>query len=174
MAASSNMTHLYEWNHLSCAGASPLDDIYDIDDEDDICDWYGPEDHGFKRTPVPVQSAYQDRCALRGTHRGTRSSDALARRFTNWKSKQISSRRDFRPWKSHYKDSTLRTHSDQNPKPLVSPKPAVEVRLRSQAKHFNDHSNRLRNCNKQVALPIPTGFDLNIATWTVERPKGDL
>ena len=35
MAASSNRTHIYEWNHLSYEGASPLD----IDDEDDVCDW---------------------------------------------------------------------------------------------------------------------------------------
>ena len=127
-------THIYEWNHLSYGGQSPLD-IYDIADEDGIYDWYGPEDHEFKETPVPVQCGYQDRCGVRGTHRGTRSSDALERRFTNWKFKQISSRRDFRAWKSHYKDSTLRTHGDQNPKPVICPKPAVEIRLHSKAKN---------------------------------------
>ena len=51
---------------------------------------------------------------------------------------------------------------------LQGPKPAVEIRLGSQAKNFNDHSNRLRNCNKKVALPVPTCFDLNLATWNVE------
>ena len=95
MGASMRRTHIYEWSHLSYGGASPFDNIYDIDDEDNIYDWYGPEDHEFKRTPVPAQCVYQDRCALRGTHRGTRSSDALVRRFTNWKPKQLSSRRDF-------------------------------------------------------------------------------
>ena len=103
MAASSKSTNIYEWSQLSYEGASPLDDIYDIDDEDDICDWLGFEDCELQTTPLPVQSGYQDRCALRGTHGGTRSSDALARRFTNWKSKQILSRRGFRAWKSHYK-----------------------------------------------------------------------
>ena len=134
-----------------------------------MCDWYGSDNLEFQGPPLPVQSGYQDRCTLRGTHRGTRSFDALARRFINWKAKQVTSRRDFRAWKSHHnKDSTLRTHGDQNPKPLVCPKPAVEIRLRSQAKSFTDHSNRLRSSNKKVALPTPTGFDLNIATWNVE------
>ena len=114
--ASMRRTHIYEWNHLSYGGASPHCKIYDTDDDDDIYDWYGLADHEFKETPVPVQYGYQDRCALRGTNRGTRSSDALDRRVTNWKSKQISSRRDFRAWKSHYKDSTLQTLiSIQNP-----------------------------------------------------------
>ena len=159
-------TNTYEWNHLNYEWVNPLEDIYDIDDEDDRCDW--SENLEFQGPPLPVQSGYQDRCALRGTHRGTRSPDALARRFTHWKSKQVTSRRDFRAWKSHFKDSTLRTHGDQNPKPLVCPKPAVELRLRSQAKSFKDHSNRLRSSDRKVALPVPAGFDLNVATWNVE------
>ena len=113
---------------------------------------------------MPAQSGYQDRCALRGTHKGTRSPAAIARRFTNWKTKQVTSRRDFRAWKSHFKDSTLRTHGGQNPKPLVCPKPAVENRLRSQSKMFADRANRLRSSDKRVALPVVTGFVLNIAT----------
>ena len=60
MDASRRRTHIYEWNHLSYGGASPLGDIYDIDDEDDVYDWYGPEDHEFKRTPVPVHCGYQE------------------------------------------------------------------------------------------------------------------
>ena len=122
-------------------------DVYDIDDEDDI---YGMVLNTTSLRDLLYQSSAATKTdALsgvlieeldRGTHRGTRSFDALVRRFTNWKSKQVSSRRDFRAWKSHYKDSTLRTHGDQNPKPLVCPKPAVQVRLRSQAKNFNGHS----------------------------------
>ena len=103
MEAPSSRTHIYEWNHLSYGGAGPLSDIYDIDDEADRYDWYGPVDHEYQNTPVPVQCGCQDRCALRGTHRGTRSSYAPERRFTNWKAKQTCSRRDFRAWKSHFR-----------------------------------------------------------------------
>ena len=63
---------------------------------------------------------------------------------------------------SHFKDSTLRTHGNKNPKPLVCPKPAVEIKRRSQSKVFADHANRLRSSDKKVALPVLTGFDLNM------------
>ena len=42
------------------------------------------------------------------------------------------------------------------------------MRFRSKAKLTHDHINRLRTCNKKVAMSLPTGFDLNIATWNVE------
>ena len=161
METSNRMTNIYEWNHLPYGGDDTPDDVYDMDDADDIADWRGPKGHECSALPS-VQCGYQDRCALRGTHGGVRSEEATNRLFQGWKSRQIKSRRDSRPWKSSYKDSTLRTHGDQNPKPLICPKPAVSMSFQSKAKQ--DHINRLRNCNKIVALPLPTSFDLTIAT----------
>ena len=59
---------------------------------------------------MEVQCSYQDRRALRGSHRGQRSESSCARRFDSWKQQQRTSTQDFRQWKSKYKDSTLRTH----------------------------------------------------------------
>ena len=91
-----------------------------------------------------------------------------ARRFDSWKQQQRTSRQDFRQWKSKYKDSMLRTHGDQNPKPLVCPTPTAQYRLHSQSKKFSKGPNQLRQSDKSTSVSQPTGFDINIATWNVE------
>ena len=53
-------TNIYEWSHLSYEGDSPFDDIYDIDDEDDRCDWCCSEHLEIQGIPLPVRSGYQD------------------------------------------------------------------------------------------------------------------
>ena len=116
---------------------------------------------------MEVPCGYQDRRALRGSHRGRRSESSRARRFDSWK-QQRTSRQDFRQWKSKYKDSTLRTHGDQNPKPLVCPTPTAQYRLHSQSKKFSKGPNQLRQSDKSTSVSLPTGFDINIATWNVE------
>ena len=113
-----------------------------------------------------VPRGYQDQRALRGTHRGVRSFNSFQRKFDSWKSKQRSSRQDYRLWKS-----TLRTHGDQNPKPRVCPTSAAQYRLcsqDSQAKKFSKGSNQLRHSEKTATTPLPKGFDINIAAWNVE------
>ena len=163
----SSAQNIYHWNHLRYAGSGP-DDIY-ISDVDDEYDDAGLSDqHLDQDCAIGVPCGYQDRRALRGSHRGTRSEASRTRRFTSWKQKQKDSRQDFRIWKSSYKDSTLRTHGDQNPKPLTCPKSTAQIRLQSQASSFANNANQLRNSCKSVAAPLPTGFDIHIATWNVE------
>ena len=87
---------------------------------------------------------YQNRRALRGSHRGIRCPESEQRRFASQKSKQQSSRRDYRQWKSNFKDSTLRSHCDQNPKPLKCPTTAALNRLQSQPRRCSKGSNQLR------------------------------
>ena len=122
----------------------------------------------YHRAPTySVQSGYQDRRALRGTSRGYRSQSSYARRLASPKSKQQESRKDFRQWKSRCKDSSL-THRDQDPNPLICPKPAAQYRLCSQSRSYSQGYNQLRHVNKPVAVPVPTGFSLQLATWNVE------
>ena len=156
-------------NHLRYEGLGP-DDIYvsDVDDKQDDSGSHPPissADHAFNEE---VPCGYQDRRALRGSHRGQRSADSRLRRFNSWKDLKRTSRHDFRQWKSQYKDSTLRTHGDQNPKPLVCPTSAVQSRLQSQAQKFSKGPNQLRRSDKSISVPLPSGFDINIATRNVE------
>ena len=104
------------------------DDIYNMDDSDDI---YVMTDCPVSQTAPTnsVQSGYQDRRALRGISRGYRSESSYSRRRSSRKIKQQEARRDFRQWKSGCKDSSLWTHGDQNPNPLICPKPAARRRL---------------------------------------------
>ena len=115
-----------------------------------------------------VQSGYQNRRALRGASRGHRSESAILRRRNSRITKQQEARRDYRQWKSHCKDSSLRTHGDQNPKPLTCPKPAALDRLSSQTRSVSHGYNQLRFVQKTGSVPVPTGFSLQIATWNVE------
>ena len=115
-----------------------------------------------------VQCGYQDRRALRGTSKGYRSQSTYERRLASRKVKQQDSRRDFRQWKSRCKDSSLRTHGDQNPTPLICPKPTAQSRLLSQSRSYSQGYNQLRHVEKPIAVPIPAGFSLQLATWNVE------
>ena len=167
MVSPGSAQHIYDWNHLRYEGPGP-DDIY-VSDVDDEYDDAGPMNlHWDHIGHVGVPCGYQDRRALRGSHRGTRSEASKYRRFTSWKQNQRDSRQDYRIWKSSYKDSTLRTHGDQNPKPLICPKSTAQIRLQSQASSFGNRANQLRNSCKDIAAPLPTGFDIHIATWNVE------
>ena len=146
---------------------SGQDDIYVMDDSDDI--YVMPDFPVSQRAPTcSVQSGYQDRGALRGTSRGYRSQSSYARRLASRKPEQQESRRGFRQWKSRCKDSFLRTHGDQNPNPLICPKPAAQHRLCSQSRSFSHGYNELRQVEKPVAVPVPTGFPLQLATWNVD------
>ena len=143
------------------------DDIYNIDDSDDI---YIMTDFPVSQTAPThsVQGGYQDQRALRRTSRGYRSESSYLRRLSSRKSKQQEARRDFRQWKSRCKDSSLRTHGDQNPNPLICPKPAAQHRFISQSRRFPQGYNQLRHVEKPAAVPVPTGFPLQLATWNVE------
>ena len=66
------------------------------------------------------------------------------------------------------KDTSLRTHGGHNPNPLMRPKPAAQKRLASQSRRFSQGYNQLRFVNKPAAVPVPTGFQLQFATWNVE------
>ena len=137
-----------------------------MDNSDDI--YVMPDFPVSQSAPTySVQSGYQDRRALRGTSRGYRSQSAYARRLASRKSKQQESRRGFRQWKSRCKDSSL-THGDQNPNPLICPKPAAQYRLCSQSRSYSQVYHQLRRVNKPVAVPVSTGFSLQLATWNVE------
>ena len=57
MDHSCSSTKIYEWSHLSYEGESPLHDIYDIDHEDDRCDWSGSEKLEFQGPPLPIRAA---------------------------------------------------------------------------------------------------------------------
>ena len=166
MVSPGDAQHIYDWNHLRYEGSGP-DDIY-VSDVDDDYDDAGPNIQRDQSSNVGVLRGYQDRRALRGSHIGSRSEASRTRRFTSWKQHQRDSRQDFRIWKSSYKDSTLRTHGDQNPKPLTCPKSTAQIRLQSQASSVANNANQLRNSCKSVAAPLPTGFDFGIATWNVE------
>ncbi len=170
MESSGQTPHIYDWNHLRYRDQyGPPDDIYGNDDCDDFfhsrLDSTAPN---WAESFGTVQSGYQNRRALRGTHRGWRSQESSVRRFRSWKFKQQASRRDYRLWKSTFKDSTLRTHGDQNPKPLTCPKPATQLRLQANIRSFSKGFNQLRCSDKHVSLPLPTGFSLCLATWNVE------
>ena len=71
-------------------------------------------------------------------------------------------------WKSSCKDAYLRTRGGQNPNPLICPKPAACKRLISQSRSFPQGYNQLRYSQKSVSVPLPTGFQLQLATWNVE------
>ena len=167
MVSPGSAQHIYDWNHLRYEGPGP-DDIYVSDIDDDYDDAVPMNLYWDHIGHVGVPCGYQDRRALRGSHRGTRSEASKYRRFTSWKQNQRDSRQDYRIWKSSYKDSTLRTHGDQNPKPLTCPKSTAQIRLQSQASSFGNRANQLRNSCKDIAAPFPTGFDIHIATWNVE------
>ena len=158
---------IYSMTDLHYDDPSGHDDIYNIDDSDDI---YIMTDFPVSQTAPTnsVQGGYQDRRALRGTSRGYRSESSYLRRLSSRKTKQQEARRDFRQWKSRCKDSSLRTHGDQNPNPLICPKPAAQRRLLSQSRNFPQGYNQLRQVQKPVAVPVPTGFSLQLATWNVE------
>ena len=153
---------IYDMTDLRYDDPSGQDDSYVMDDSDDI--YVMPADPVSQSAPTcSVQSGYQDRRALRGTSRGYRSQSSYARRLASRKSKQQEFRRDFRQWKSRCKDSSLRTHGDQNPSPLICPKPAAQRRLCSQSRSFSQGYNQLRHVDKPVAVPAPTGFSLQLA-----------
>ena len=97
---------IYQWNHLRYAGSGP-DDIHLSDVDDDIDDNGSiPPNSGEEASHMEVPCGYQDRRALRGSHREQRSESSRARCFDSWKQQQRTSRQDFRQWKSKYKDST--------------------------------------------------------------------
>ena len=135
------------------------DDIYNIDDSDDI---YNMTDLPLSQSAPDhsVQSGYQNRRVLRGTSRGYRSEFSFIRRWSSWRNKQQEAPRDFRKWKASAscKDASLRTHGAQNTNPLICPKPAVQKRLISQSRSFSHGYNQLRNVNNSIAVPVPTGF----------------
>ena len=160
-------TPIYSMEDLHYSGPCGHDDIYTIDDCDDI--------YIFADFPLAqlaqnhsVQCGYQDRRTLRGTSRGYRSEASFIRRWSSWRNKQQEARRDFRQLKASCKDASLRTHGGQKPNPLICPKPAVYKRLLSQSRIFTHGYNQLCNVNKSVAIPVPTGFQLQLATWNVE------
>ena len=93
MVSQGNAQHIYDWNHLRYEGSGP-DDIY-VSDVDDDYDDAGP-DQWDQSGNLGVPCGYQDRRALRGSHRGSRSEASRTRRFTSWKQHQRGSRQDFR------------------------------------------------------------------------------
>ena len=134
---------MYQWSHLHYQDSAPKDDIYvsDVDDDvDDVWQWSDPLMRSKEACPHPedVPCSYQDRRALRGSHRAILSPDFQQRRFSSWKEKQKASRQDYGTWKSNFKDSTLRTHGDQNPKPLICPTSAALCRIQSLKNFLRD------------------------------------
>ena len=116
-----NAQQMYQWSHLHYQDSDPRDIIYVSDVDDDV-----------------VPCSYQDRRALRGSHRAIRSPDFQQRRFSSWKEKEKALRQDYEEWKSNFKDSTLRTHGDQNPKPLICPTSAALCRIQSPKNFLRD------------------------------------
>ena len=88
---------IYSTTDLHYDDPSGHDDIYNMDDSDDI---YIMADFPLDESAQhhSVQSGYQDRRALRGTSRGYRSESAILRRLASRKTKQQEARRDYRQW----------------------------------------------------------------------------
>ena len=69
------------------------DDTYISDVDDDIDDNRSiPPNSREEISHMEVPCGYQDRRALRGSHRGRRSESSRARRFVSWKQQQRTSR----------------------------------------------------------------------------------
>ena len=119
-------------------------------------------------------SGYQHREAHGGnTQRGCRSLSAYQRRLTAWKDSRLQGRRDFRQWKASLKDTTLRVHGGQNPKPLIHPRPTYVDSFVKSAKalpknSYTTHVHTKRSVTDRCSIPTPTSTALSLWTWNVE------